>query len=267
MTVLIDTHAHIGFDSYDDDRDEMMSRAFEMGVKKILHPCCSIEEIPKLIEFTKRFTGDGMPNLYTAIGMHPIYIEADFEESLIDKLEENLTKDKVRAVGECGLDYFHTKDEDLQAKQRRFFQLQIDLAKKYNLPIIVHTRDAWEDTLRILEENYPENKDAKSGVIHCYTGGEEFAKACIARGFYISWSGILTFKKNDNFREVAKTLDIERVLVETDSPYLAPQKVRGKRNEPSYVNYVAEVLAECYDISKEELAKITTKNAETLFNF
>lgn len=267
---LIDTHAHICFDSYDEDRREMMARAYASGVYKLVHPCCRLSEIPTLLDLTKEYNGDGKIDLYTAMGLHPCEIEHWNENSVaqITKyLDEELAKPnhKVRAIGETGLDYFHCKDQESQTRQRSIFREQIALAKKYQLPIIVHTRDAWQDTLDILKKEYSEDRSANNGTIHCYTGDYNFASEVIEHGFYISWSGIVTYKKNDDFRVTAAKIPLDRFLVETDCPFLAPQPQRGKRNEPSFVNYVAETLAEAYKINKEELAAISTENAIRLF--
>lgn len=267
---LIDTHVHISFDAYNDDRVAMMQRAYENGVKTMVHSCCNLDEVSQLAGLCKEYNGNNSVNLYHAIGVHPIEVEKwedGTRERFAKCVEDELAKqdNKLRAIGETGMDYYHiTKKED-QEKQALIFKDQIDIAKKHKLPIIVHTRDAFDDTLKILQEKY--NKDSvNSGIIHCYTGDLEFAKACIEIGFYISWSGIVTYKKTDNLREVAKELPLEKTLIETDCPYLAPQKVRGERNEPSYVNYVAETLADCYQVSKEEITKQTTQNAKKVFN-
>lgn len=267
--MLIDTHAHIGFDAYDEDRVEMMQRAYETGVHKILHPCCTLEEFSRLIELTNFYNGEDKVNLFTAVGVHPCNIETWNEKSkaFLDEQASKYKNLKLKAIGETGLDYFHCKDPEEQAKQRSIFQDHIDIAKKHLLPIIVHTRDAWEDTERMLKDNYGENPNAHNGVIHCFTGSNENAKAFLKYGFYISWSGVVTFKKNDHFRETAKQINPERFLVETDSPYLAPQMKRGKRNEPSYVNYVVDTLSECYQMQREDLVKQSTKNAQALFSF
>ncbi len=264
---LIDTHAHVCFDSYDEDRAQVMQRAYDNGVKKLVHPCCNLSEIDFLLELVDSYDGDKKVDIYTAIGVHPIEIKTWNNDSsaIMDAKLKEFAGQKIKAVGEAGLDYYHCKPNDEQKLQREIFHEQINLAQKYNLPIIVHTRDAWEDTLKILQERYSSNRDNRAGVIHCYTGDLDFALSCIDLGFYISWSGIVTYKKNDHFREVATKIPQDRFLIETDCPFLAPQAVRGKRNEPSFVNYVAEVLADCYDISKEELAKISTENAERLF--
>lgn len=268
---LIDTHAHISFDSYDEDRTEMMQRAFKEGVCKLLHPCCTLKEVERLEELTKEFNGDQIVDVYMAIGVHPCEISSWNDESpaLMDTLiaKYKSSEYKLRAVGETGLDYFHCKEAGEQARQRDIFKTQIGFAKKYDLPVIVHTRDAWEDTLTILKEEYLDRSDRNNGVIHCFTGDYEFASECIKLGFFISWSGVVTYKKNDHFREIAAKLPIDHVLIETDSPFLAPQVFRGKRNEPGYVSSVADVVADCYQIAKEELAQKTTANAQTLFNF
>jgi len=265
---LIDTHAHVCFEAYDADRDQVLDRAFQEGINKLIHPCCNLNELNNLIELAKKYQGDNCIKIFSAIGVHPTEFSSwtdgatDFIEMALNNPEQ---KQFIKAIGEAGLDYYHVSSADDQKKQQEIFIEQILIAQKYNLPLIVHTRDAWEDTLKILEYHYPRNKQANSGVLHCYTGDLEFALQAIEMGFYISWSGVLTYNKNSHFREIAGKLDIERVLVETDCPFLAPQQFRGKRNEPSYVKYIAEVLAKCYAISNEQIAEISTKNAERLF--
>lgn len=267
--MLIDTHAHIGFDAYDEDREEMMQRAYETGVHKVLHPCCTLDEFSKLIKLTEFYDGNSKVNLFTAVGVHPCNIET-WNSSSKAFLEEQVVKykdKKLKAVGETGLDYYHCTEASEQEKQRNIFQDHIDIAKKYSLPIIVHTRDAWDDTEKILKANYASDKNAHNGVIHCFTGSNENAKAFLELGFYISWSGVITYKKNDHFRETAQNISLERFLVETDSPYLAPQDKRGKRNEPSYVNYVVDTLSKCYQLQREEIVKQSSQNAQKLFSF
>lgn len=267
---LIDTHVHVNFDTYNEDREEMMARAYESGVKSMVHACTCLSDIPELIELSQNYNGEGKPNLFFAIGIHPTETSdysKDVLETLEEKIEAELAKPspKLKAIGETGLDYFHVKDEEGITRQRQSFKDHINLAKKYRLPLIVHTRDAWEDTLEILSSEFPQNPDAQIGVLHCYTGDSKFAKACIELGFYVSWSGIVTFK-NSALREVAKELPLEKTLVETDCPFLSPQAKRGKRNEPEFVNYVAEHLAEVFGMPFEDFAALTTANAKALFN-
>ncbi|MEY3369459.1 MAG: hypothetical protein RLZZ361_129 [Cyanobacteriota bacterium] len=265
---LIDTHAHVCFSVYDSDREEVLLRAFNEGIKKLIHPCCNLEELEILIDLAKKYQGDNCIKIFSAIGVHPTEFSS-WKQSATEFIEMALNnpekKKYIKAIGEAGLDYYHVSSIDDQKIQKEIFIQQILIAKKYNLPLIVHTRDAWQDTLDILQEYYPCNKNADSGVLHCYTGDLEFAQKAIEIGFYISWSGVLTYNKNSHFREIAGKLDLDRVLVETDSPFLAPQQFRGKRNEPSYVRFVAEALAQCYALRYEQIAEISTKNAERLF--
>lgn len=267
---VIDTHVHVNYEAYDEDRDEIMQRAYDSGVFKMLHSCTEIDEFPELRELGIKYDGDNKTNLFTSIGLHPTEI-VKWRDGDIELMQKYLDEDraskkpKIKAIGETGLDYYHDKTEDGHKKQQEIFKEHIKLAQKNSLPLIIHTRDAWEDTLFIIKECFPEDKNARSGVLHCYTGGFDFAEECINRGFYVSWSGVVTFNKCDDLREVAAKIPLDRVVIETDCPFLAPQQRRGKRNEPSYVNYVADVLAECYAVPREELAKKTTENAERLF--
>jgi len=269
--VLIDTHVHIKFEQYDTDREEMMQRAYDTGVGRMLHACCSTAEIPRLLELSNQYDAINKVDLYIAFGVHPTEIETWTESSkkiILEAAQQELSKPKhkLRAIGETGLDYYHVREAAEQQRQREIFNHQIDIAQQLKLPLIVHTRDAWQDTLAIIQDRYALGAE-RSGVLHCYTGDAEFAQACIDRGFYVSWSGILSFKNSPQLREAAARLPLERTLIETDCPYLAPQAKRGQRNEPSYVKYVAETLAEIFLQSPENIAKITSENANRLFKF
>lgn len=269
--MLIDTHAHLCFEAYDQDREEMMSRTFAAGVAKVIHPCCNLTEAIEILDFAHEYNGVNCTNVFAAIGVHPTELHTwneDSENFIENYLQQNFvnkTNSKVKAIGETGLDHYHCTSLEEQERQKEIFEAHIRIAKKYQLPLIIHTRDAWQDTLEILRKHFKDSNIENPGVIHCFTGDLDFAQECIKLGFFISWSGVITYKKNDNFRELASKLDINKILIETDSPYLAPQIVRGKRNEPSNVNYVAEELAKCYGITKEELAKISSSNAQRLF--
>jgi TatD DNase family protein len=271
LNYLIDTHAHINFPEYKEDRDEMMRRAYDVGVSKILHSCCRVSEINELINYSYQYDGNETSDLYIAFGVHPTEFKSwtvDSKDFIRQKLKIELQKPdhKVRAIGETGLDYYHCKNSSEHLQQQDIFRAQIEIAREFKLPIIVHTRDAWEDTLKILQEYYPVGSEC-SGTIHCFTGDLKFAQDCIERGFYISWSGIVTFKNSKELQAVAKKLPLEKTLLETDCPFLAPQARRGKRNEPSYVKYVAEFLAELKGVSLEEIQDQTSSNAEKLFKF
>lgn len=264
---LVDTHAHINFEDFNDDRELVMLRAYEAGIKKLIHSCTEVKEIQEILDLSEKYNGSNSIDLYCSIGVHPIYIQTWSEGSIEEMsfyLESKSLSKKIKAIGETGLDYFHITDLNEQKKQRDIFKEHIKLAKKFKLPIILHTRDAWDDTLSIIEEFYPIGSNL-SGVLHCYTGDTDFALKAIDRGFYISWSGIVTFKKTENLRKVAKEIPLDKTLIETDCPFLAPQAKRGERNEPAFVKHVAESLSETLGIELEKLAKITTKNAETLF--
>jgi TatD DNase family protein len=266
---LVDTHAHICFDSYDEDRELVMKRAYESGITQLIHPCCTLEESGTLDELTKKFNGNNTVDLYMSVGVHPCEVKSwnDDSPELMDELLCAGLGDgsKIKAVGETGLDFYHCTDKAGQELQMKSFQTQIDLALKHNLPLIVHTRDAWQDTLEILEKNFKSKVNHDNGTIHCFTGDYHYALEFMKLGFCLSWGGVLTYKKNEHFRNFASDLDISKILLETDCPFLAPQSNRGKRNEPSYMTEVAQVLADCYKISLEELAKITTENAKKVF--
>lgn len=268
---LIDTHAHVCFDVYDPDRDEMMSRAFQNGVQKIVHPCCNLPEAQELLDFAQVYDGNNKTNVFCSIGVHPTEFQTwnesseEFMEKFLQINFVNNPNSKIKAIGETGLDFYHCTTEEEHQIQKNIFEKQILIAKKYKLPLIVHTRDAWEATLVILRKHFQDSRIINPGTIHCFTGDLDFAQECINLGFCISWGGVLTYKKNEHFREIANKLDINKVLLETDSPYLSPQAFRGKRNEPGYVGCVAEELAKCYKVSTEEIASISTQNAERLF--
>jgi TatD DNase family protein len=266
---LVDTHAHICFDSYDEDRELVMQRAYEAGVTQLIHPCCSLEEYGTLEELSKQFNGSNVVDLYISVGVHPCEIKTWHEDSfdlMNELLETGLNRgSKIKAIGETGLDYYHCQDKEGQEQQRQIFQYQIDIALKHNLPLIVHTRDAWQDTLEILKNNFQSRSTEVNGTIHCFTGDYHYALEYMKLGFCLSWGGVLTYKKNEDFRSFAPNLDISKILLETDCPFLPPQSNRGKRNEPSYMTEVAQVLADCYKMSLEDLAKITTENAKRVF--
>lgn len=268
---LIDTHAHVCFDAYDDDRDEMMARAFQNGVQKIVHPCCNLLEAQELLDFSAKYDGNSKTNVFCSIGVHPTEFKTwnesseEFMEKFLQTNFVNNPNSKIKAIGETGLDFYHCTTEEEHQIQKNIFEKQILIAKKYNLPLIVHTRDAWEETLKILKRHFHDSGITHPGTIHCFTGDLNFAQECIDLGFCISWGGVLTYKKNEHFRAMAGKLDINKILLETDSPYLSPQAFRGKRNEPGFVSCVAEELAKCYAVSLEEIASISTQNAERLF--
>ncbi len=249
---LIDTHAHLNFDDYRECLDEIISGANNVGVEKIIIPGITLQEIPEIIKITEKYE-----NIFGAAAIHPSEAK-NWQDKDYDKLKEYAQHKKIVAIGETGLDYYH--DKTFVDKQKHVFQEHIKLALELNLPLIIHNREAHDDTLSILKK-FPKIK----GVMHCFSGSAEFALTCVKMGYYIALGGSVTFKNAVKPKEAAEKVPLERLLVETDSPFLAPHPFRGKRNVPSMVKLVAEEIARIKGISFEEVAKMTSQNAEELF--
>lgn len=251
---MIDTHAHIDMNSYKNKIDKVLLSAKEHGVNQVIIPGVSSDGFGGIIELV-----DNYDELYGAVGVHPEDLES-FNEDTPQKMFELLKHPKIVAVGEIGLDYYWDKSNvDLQKK---VFAAQVQIAKKAKKPVLVHDREAHEDVFNILNEA----KASETGVVmHCFSGSPEFALRCVKEGFYIALGGVTTFKNAKKAKEVAKIVPIERLLLETDSPYMAPVPFRGKENEPAFVRYVAEEIANLRGISLEEVDKATTENAYRLF--
>ncbi len=248
---MIDTHAHLDMIKNEEDVKESVEK-----LDYIITIGCDKEEIYKAVELSKKYD-----NVYASIGFHP-YDVKDIKEEDIETLKKlALENEKVVGIGECGLDYY--RDITPKDVQQRFFEKQINLAKELNLPLIVHSRSANEDTVKILEKYAPY---PASGIIHCFGGDIPMMEACVDMGFYISFAGNVTYPKADNLREVLKRVPLDRLLLETDSPFLSPQKKRGKPNKPSHIFYTLDFVADFLGIDKEELEKITDENALRLFN-
>ncbi len=253
--ILIDTHAHIYSEEFDDDRAEMMARAEEAGVVHTIMPSISREEYPRLIATLREFPSC----VSAALGLHPAYVKNDYREQLQFIEEQALVEDWV-AIGEVGLDYYWSTD--FKMEQQDALRHQLRLAQRLDLPVIIHVRNAFEDLRQILLE---EEFAGLRGVIHSFTGTEEELQSVLSlEGFMIAINGVVTFK-NASLREYITQIPLDRLLVETDAPYLAPVPKRGKRNEPTYVAHTASYLADLWQLSPEELAKITTDNAKRLF--
>lgn len=249
--MLFDTHAHLNAEQYNEDLEQVIERAKSEKVEKIVVVGFDRPTITRAMELIEEYDF-----IYAAIGWHPV--------DAIDMTDEDLAwiKDlsqhqKVVAIGEMGLDYYW--DKSPKDVQKEVFRRQIALAKEVNLPIVIHNRDATEDVVTILKE---EGAAEVGGIMHCFTGSLETAKACMEMNFYISFGGPVTFKNAKKPKEVVKEIPSDKLLIETDCPYLTPVPFRGKRNEPSYVKYIAEQIAELREISFEELAELTTKNAK-----
>lgn len=252
--MLFDTHAHLNADQFNDDIHEVIVRAEQEGVTMMVVVGFDRPTIKKAIELA-----DTYDCIYAAVGWHPVDA-IDMVEADLAWLEELSYHPKVVALGEMGLDYHW--DKSPKDVQKVVFRKQIQLAKRVKLPIIIHNREATEDIVEILQE---EGAEEVGGIMHCFSGSVEIAKKCIEMNFYISLGGPVTFKNAKRPKEVATEIPLERLLIETDCPYLAPHPYRGKRNEPSYVNLVAKEIAALKNISFAEVARITTDNAKKVF--
>lgn len=252
---LVDSHAHLDGNQFASDLDEVVKRARDNGVEYILTVGCDLESSRRSLDLALRY-----PNIYVSVGIHP-HDATEADDKAIDELKEMATSvDKVVAIGETGLDFY--RDRSPRPAQREAFRRQIRLARELDLPLIIHDRDAHDEVVEIMRD---EKAGEAGGVLHCFSGDIKMARACLDMGFYISFPGTLTYPKNDELREVARALPIDACMVETDCPYLAPQKWRGKRNEPAYVRATAEVLAGIKGLSVEDVARVTSLNTHRLF--
>jgi TatD DNase family protein len=259
---LIDSHAHLDVPNYDADRAAVIDRARESGVELILEICGS--DVAKGSLDVGLKLAEEYPFIYAAVGVHP-HEASLYDEALERKLLAMSDHEKVIGWGEIGLDYHY--DHSPRDAQRRVFSRQLRLALERRAPAIIHTREAEDDTIQILREDWADvGGDAVGGIIHCFTGTQRLADAAIGMGFHISFSGVLTFKNAADLREVARSVPMERLLVETDCPYLAPLPHRGKRNEPAFVLETAAKLAELKGVGVEEIARATSGNFKRLFN-
>lgn len=253
--MLVDSHCHLDYLEKDEDLDEVVGRARRAGVGTLVTICTKLSEFARVRAIAERFD-----QVYCSVGVHPHEAEKEGQEDPA-RLIELADDPKVVGIGETGLDFYY--EHSPRAAQERSFRAHIAAARETGLPLIVHARDADDDTLRVLQQEYAGGPF--SGVIHCFTAGPALAEAALALGFYISIAGILTFKKADELRETIRQVPLERLLVETDSPYLAPVPKRGKRNEPAFVVHTAEKLAEIKGIETAALAAATTGNFHRLF--
>ncbi|MCR8850974.1 TatD family hydrolase [Rossellomorea sp. SC111] len=253
--MLFDTHVHLNAEQFEEDLEEVLSRAREAGVGKMVVVGFDRPTINRAMELIGQYDF-----LYAAIGWHPVDA-IDMNDEDLAWIEELSQHPKVVAIGEMGLDYHW--DKSPKDVQKEVFRKQIQLAKKVKLPIVIHNREATQDIVDILRE---EGAEEVGGIMHCFSGSPEIAQECVEMNFYISLGGPVTFKNAKKPKDVAKEIPLEKLLIETDCPYLAPHPYRGKRNEPAYVKLVAEQIAELKEVSIEEVEKITTENAMKLFN-
>lgn len=252
--MIYETHAHYDDKAYDEDRDDVLRRIEESGVGRIVNVAASMKSCLTTLELTRQY-----PIVYGAIGVHP-----SDSGPLTDKdmtlLEQYCKEDKILAVGEIGLDYYW--DEPDRAIQKKWFEAQLDLARREKLPVIIHSRDAAKDTLDIMKS---EKAEEIGGVIHCFSYEIEMARQYLDMGFYIGVGGVVTFKNGRKLKEVVEYVPLDRIVMETDSPYLAPVPYRGKRNDSSNIRYVIEEIASIKGISIKEVEEVTWNNALKLY--
>ena len=253
---LIDSHVHINFDVFQSDLDEIRQRWREAGVTHLVHSCVEPAEFGSIAAIAKQF-----PEVFFAVGLHPLDADKWTENSVEEILSLAASNPKVVAIGETGLDFYKANNQQIQETA---FIAQVDIARKLDLPVIIHCRDAAARMRQILQEQWQRNGPVR-GVMHCWGGNPQETQWFLDLGFYISFSGIVTFKNATQIQESARMVPLERLLVETDCPFLAPVPKRGKRNEPAYVLYVAEEVARLRGVSLPEFARQTTENASKLF--
>lgn len=253
---LVDTHCHLDFASFADDAAEVVARAADAGVTRLIVPALDLGNLAAVLALSDRFLG-----VYAAVGVHP-NSAAGWDDAWLDTLRAAAAHPKVVAIGEIGLDYYW--DKTPVTTQHRAFVRQLALAAELELPVIVHNREASADVMRLLAAS-PLAGQERPGVLHSFSADWATAKVALALGFYLGFTGPLTYKKADDLRSVASRARLERILIETDAPFLAPHPFRGRRNEPAYVRFVAERLADLRELPIETIGQMTTANAERLF--
>ena len=260
---FFDSHCHLDDERFNEDRETLIEQIKQADITKFVSAGYSIEGSKKGVELSKKYE-----YIYTTCGISPNDIPQNEEElwkdieKIRDLVQENMEDKKIVAIGEIGLDYYWEKDLQRREWQRQAFMKQIEMANTFELPIVIHTREAVMDTLEILKENTVDKK----GIFHCCPLNRELVKEALKLGFYISFAGPVTFKNSKNANEIIEMVPNDKMLIETDSPYLAPEPVRGTRNDPRNVKYIAQKIADVKGISLEEVAKITYENAKKIFN-
>lgn len=252
--LITDTHAHIYSEEFADDRDAMMQRAFDAGVKRIFVPSIDSNYTQKMYEMELQYPD----NVFLMMGLHPTYVKENYQSELLH-VETELSKRKFAAIGEIGIDLYW--DKSTLDIQKMAFRRQIQLAKQYKLPINIHCREAFDEIFEILEE---EKSDELWGIFHCFAGNYEQALQAVSLNMKLGIGGVVTFK-NGKIDQFLNQIDIKNIVLETDAPYLAPVPFRGKRNESSYVTNVVAKLSEIYGLPVEEIARITTENSKAVF--
>ena len=253
--MLFDTHAHYDDERFDEDRDALLSSMPDNNVGLILNPGCDVETSRKAVRYAQTYLF-----VYAAVGLHPENIDENWKSDLAVIKELAETESRVRAIGEIGLDYYWEKDERARARQQVVFAHQMELARELDKPVIIHDRDAHADSLEIARR-YAGTR----GVFHCFAGSVEMARELLKLGYYLSFTGVITFKNARRAVEVIREAPIDRLMVETDAPYMAPEPFRGRRNSSLYVYRMAETIAEIKGMDVGEVERLTTENGKRLF--
>lgn len=249
---IFDSHAHYDDEAFDEDRENVLEELSNNNIIGVLNCGSSLEGMRKSAELARKYD-----IFYAAVGIHPEHADV-LNDDILSEIKEFAGEEKVRAIGEIGLDYYWEENPDKEI-QKTAFRKQMALARELKLPVVIHDREAHEDTLKIMKE-YPEVK----GVVHCFSGSAEFARQCLELGYYIGFTGVVTFKNAKKIVEVAKTVPLDRMLVETDCPYMAPTPYRGKRNRSEYIKYILIELSKIKEISVEEINCQMVKNVKGL---
>lgn len=252
--MIFDSHAHYDDEQFDEDREELLKSLQAGGVVGIINCGSSLKGLEMSVELA-----ENNDFVYAAAGIHPENAN-EFNDNVKKRIEELAEAKKIVAVGEIGLDYYWEENPSKEV-QKKIFRAQMEIAKKFHLPVIIHDRDAHGDTLEIMKEY----KDV-TGVVHCFSGSVEFAKQCVNLGYYIGVTGVVTFKNSKVIKEVVKEIPMDKLLVETDCPYMAPSPHRGKRNQSDYIEFIMDEIAQLKGLTREEISQITIFNSRVLFN-
>lgn len=255
--MIFETHAHYDDDRFQEDRESLIASMPERGIERIINVGASIASTKTTLALAEKYEF-----VYAAVGVHPSDI-ADLNEETYGWLKEQTSWEKTVAVGEIGLDYYWDKEPEVQERQRYWFGRQLELAGETGLPVIIHSRDAAADTLEVMKEAHAGDIP---GVIHCYSYSKELAQEFVKMGYYIGVGGVVTFKNAKKLKETVETLPLERILLETDCPYMAPEPHRGERNDSSYIPFVVEKIAELKGVDAETVERVTEENARRLFH-